>query len=278
MLGLTLLVLLIGSINYQLNLGYLLTFLLAGSAAAGTWISHRNLLGLQLEVKAGPAVFAGQMAPLHLTVHNPASRHRYTIGLACHPIAANPWLYTDIQPRDTASCTLYQPTQVRGWQAATPLGLQTHYPLGIFRVWTFWQPAIRWLVYPAPERSPPPLPFQQALSGASLATGHGQDTDFDGVRPYRPGDPINRIVWKKMAQSSTLVSRHSPALESQPLWLEPGYTGTTHRETSLSRLTAWVLEAELKSIPYGLRLPTIQIPPGLGEEHRHRCLEALALC
>ena len=32
MLGATLLVLLVGSINYQLNLGYLLTFLLAGSA------------------------------------------------------------------------------------------------------------------------------------------------------------------------------------------------------------------------------------------------------
>ena len=30
MLGLTLLLLLVGSINYQLNLGYLLTFLLAG--------------------------------------------------------------------------------------------------------------------------------------------------------------------------------------------------------------------------------------------------------
>ena len=33
MLALTLLVLLVASINYQLNLGYLLTFLLAGSAA-----------------------------------------------------------------------------------------------------------------------------------------------------------------------------------------------------------------------------------------------------
>ena len=31
MLGVTLLLLLVGSINYQLNLGYLLTFLLAGS-------------------------------------------------------------------------------------------------------------------------------------------------------------------------------------------------------------------------------------------------------
>ena len=36
MLGATLLVLLVASINYQLNLGYLLTFLLAGSGAGGS--------------------------------------------------------------------------------------------------------------------------------------------------------------------------------------------------------------------------------------------------
>ena len=35
LLAASLMVLLIASINYQLNLGYLLTFLLAGSAAAG---------------------------------------------------------------------------------------------------------------------------------------------------------------------------------------------------------------------------------------------------
>ncbi|HVE54213.1 MAG TPA: DUF58 domain-containing protein, partial [Ramlibacter sp.] len=38
MLGATLLVLLVGSINYQLNLGYLLTFLLAGSAIVGMYV------------------------------------------------------------------------------------------------------------------------------------------------------------------------------------------------------------------------------------------------
>ena len=46
MLAATLLVLLIASINYQLNLGYLLTFLLAGCAAAGMVVSHNTLRGL----------------------------------------------------------------------------------------------------------------------------------------------------------------------------------------------------------------------------------------
>ena len=54
MLGLTLLVLLVASINYQLNLGYLLTFLLAGSAVVGMHVCHATLRGLTLNLRPGP--------------------------------------------------------------------------------------------------------------------------------------------------------------------------------------------------------------------------------
>ena len=52
MMALTLLVLLVASINFQLNLGYLLTFLLAGSAAVGMVICHSTLRGLTLHLVA----------------------------------------------------------------------------------------------------------------------------------------------------------------------------------------------------------------------------------
>ncbi len=45
MLAATLLVLLIASINYQLNLGYLLTFMLAGCVAVGMHVGHATLRG-----------------------------------------------------------------------------------------------------------------------------------------------------------------------------------------------------------------------------------------
>src|SRR5665647_2936507 len=50
MLGATLLVLLVSSINYQLNLGYLLTFLLAGSALVGMHVCHATLRGLTMNL------------------------------------------------------------------------------------------------------------------------------------------------------------------------------------------------------------------------------------
>ena len=49
--ALTLLVLLVASINYQLNLGYVLTFLLAGSGAVSMHMTHGTLRGLTLHLK-----------------------------------------------------------------------------------------------------------------------------------------------------------------------------------------------------------------------------------
>ena len=51
MFALTLLVLLLASINYQLNLGYVLTFLLAGSGIVSMHVTHGTLRGLTLHLQ-----------------------------------------------------------------------------------------------------------------------------------------------------------------------------------------------------------------------------------
>ena len=64
--GVTLMVLLIASINYQLNLGYALTFLLAGSALASMHMTHNSLRGLTLHARPPSPVFAGDRATLEV--------------------------------------------------------------------------------------------------------------------------------------------------------------------------------------------------------------------
>ena len=57
--GVVLLVMLIGSMNYNLSLGYLLTFLLGGMATASILHTFRNLLGLRLRTGRTSPDFAG---------------------------------------------------------------------------------------------------------------------------------------------------------------------------------------------------------------------------
>src|SRR5215208_3720567 len=82
MLGLTLIVLLVGSINYQLNLGYLLTFLLAGSAIVGMYVCHGTLRGLTMNLVMPDAQYAGASATLSVVLTNNRPSVRYGIGLA----------------------------------------------------------------------------------------------------------------------------------------------------------------------------------------------------
>jgi hypothetical protein len=74
--------LLVASINYQLNLGYLLTFLLAGSALAGMHVCHGTLRGLSMNLLAPDDQFAGAGAVLGIRLQNRRRSVRHSIGLA----------------------------------------------------------------------------------------------------------------------------------------------------------------------------------------------------
>ncbi len=278
MLGLTLVVLLVGSINYQLNLGYLLTFLLAGSAIVGMHVCHATLRGLTMNLMAPQAQFAGTSATLSVVLTNNRASVRYGIGLAVLDAThEDRWVWTDVPAQGMSTVHVAFRPERRGLHRVPPLTAETRFPLGTFRVWTVWRPAAQVLVYPAPEAFPPPLPPGEPRAGGIATTRVHGAGEFDGVRAYRRGDPLKLVVWKKAAKADELVSRDTEQAQRYELWLDFAQAGAG-TEQRLSRLTAWVLQADRLALDYGLRLPGQQIPPASGEAHKRRCLEALATC
>lgn len=281
MLAVTLLVMLVGSINYQLNLGYMLTFLLAGAAVVGMHVGHGTLRGLGLKMAPPPPCFAGASARLGIELTNDKRSPRHGIGLAVAP--ARDWTHVDVAAQDSTPVELGWHPPGRGSHTLPTVVVETRFPLGTFRVWSLWRPAAKVLVYPQPERHPPPLPAASPQTGASAMAREAHSGEWDGVRAYRRGDPLKAVVWKRAAQamardSADLVSRSQAAHSPQELWLDWQATGTADTELRASRLTAWVLQAEALGLDYGLRLPQATVPAGQGQAHRQQCLEALALC
>ena len=274
MLASTLIVLLIGSINYQLNLGYLLTFLLAGSAAAGMVVCHNTLRGLRLHLLPPQPLFAGGLATLDVKLVNARRTPRHAIGVAL--LDTDHWSWADVPAQGEATVQVSFKPARRGLHRVPTLTAETRFPLGTFRVWTVWRPAAQVLVYPAPEPMPPALPPGEPRSGAGLAGGARASGEFDGVRAYQRGDPMKLIVWKKFAKSDELVSRDTLHMQRQELWLDFARIGGLDVEGRLSRLAAWVLMADEQGLDYGLRLPGVEIKPASGPAQRLRCLEALA--
>ena len=281
MLAATLLVLLVASINYQLNLGYLLTFLLAGSALVGMHLCHGTLRGLGLQLQPPEPAFAGSAVPLTVHLRNPRRRTRYGIGLSV--LGADHWVWADVPGQGSTSVQVAFQPRHRGLHPIPALTAETRFPLGTFRVWTVWRPAARVLVYPQPEARPPPLPPGEPQRGVAPRAQPSTSGEHDGVRAYRRGDPLKLVVWKKAAKADELVSRDTLQTQGVELWLDLAHTGLPAAasgpalERLLSRLCAWVLAADRQGLDYGLRLGPRQIPPASGEAHRRHCLEALAL-
>ena len=274
----TLLLMLVASINYQLNLGYVLTFLLAGSALVSMHLTHGTLRGLTLRLPPPQPGFAGQPALLDVLLDNPgAARHglRLRLADAARHGAGETWCDVPAQGQQTAQLAIVPAT--RGWHAVPALRLETRFPFGLFRAWTVWRPAARLLAWPQPEQPAVPLPPAPPAPGDQAPARAASGGELDGVRAWRRGDTLRQVAWKKVARSGELVSRETASAAGRELWLDWQAVQVPGVEARLSRLTAWVLAAERQGLPHGLRLPGRELAPGQGDAHRRQLLDALAL-
>ena len=271
----TLLVLLVGSINYALSLGFALTFLLAGLGLAGMVHTARNLARIAVSAGRAEPVFAGESAQFRLFLDGRAAFDRPAI-LVRH-LGSGSQMVVDVPPRAVAEVVLSVPAPRRGWQTLGRVMLETRFPIGVFRAWSYIEPDARCLVYPRPERSPLPPFSGEASSGSQHTPATGSD-DFAGLRTYQRSDSPRHVAWKAVARSDEMLTKQFAGEAAAELWLDaallpPGLD----LEQRLSRLAGWVLAAERAGALYGLRLAGIELPPGRGEAHCTACLQALAL-
>lgn len=272
----TLLVMLMAAVNYQLNLGFALTFLLGGAGLVAMHQTHGNLRGLNLHLKPPQPVFAGEAATLELVLDNPGhARHGVGLGLAEGGWAG--LAFCDVPAGGSTVLRLAHQAPRRGLHRLPTLLVETRFPLGLFRAWTVWRPAAQQLVWPAPEQPARPLPPAPGGLGGELPVQRGSGSEFDGVRAWRRGDALRQVVWKKVARSGELVSRDTAASAASTLVLDFSACGATEPEARLARLTTWVLAAERGGRSYVLRLPGQELPAASGDGQRQAALRALAL-
>lgn len=278
MFGVALTLMLIGSINYTLALGYALTFSLSGMALVSMLHTFRNLAGLVIHAGRVEPIFAGETAVFEIHFENPHAHDRYSLNATCGETAVR----FDVPARRTVTVRLAVPATRRGALALGRVTLEGRYPLGIFRVWAYVQPKMHTLVYPRPARAPLPPAKVVAEAGATAAAGIGVD-DFAGFRPYQPGDSPRHLAWKHAERGGPLLAKTFSGSGAGELWLDwDDAPRPLDAEARLSRLAGWIVAAEAEGYTYGLRLPGVALPgvalpPSRGPAHRAACLAQLAL-
>jgi uncharacterized protein (DUF58 family) len=264
---------LLGSMNYNNNLSFVLTFILAGLGFVSMHSCQRNLVGLELSFAGVEPVFAGQSAKFRIAITNHSKNSRHNIGLTTQSSAS---VIQDLQPGESRIFTLSVATTERGWIALERFGIRTLFPFELFRSWAWLHMDLSGLVYPRPADQVPPPPPTQTAQGHRQHDARGEE-DFAGLRKYHEGDSPRHVAWKAYARTGQLLSKQFAGADTSSQWFDFESVPADDVELRLSILTRWIIEADRTSEDYGLRLAEQEFPPSHGDSHRQRCLEALAL-
>ncbi len=271
---LTVLVMFVWSVNYQLSLGYAVTFFTAvfGMIVAGLTVS--NLSNLRVKPMENPAFFAHDPAYFRLQIDNLNAAPKIQLRARRNGLFG-PSL--SVLPHEHGECRVMLDDNSRGRKVLQYVRLSTDYPLGIFNAWTWLYFEASIVIYPTPAGDLP-LPFLPAHESfdEGEADLHGSE-DFHDLRDYQPGDSLRHVLWKKMTNGQVRVKTFRD-LAGQHCLLDfaDEHLAGMGVEEKLSQLCAWVLEAENSGTRYALQLPNRRIDSGIGNHHQAHCLEALA--
>ena len=265
-------VMLLGAINYNNSMAFMLAFLLSSVAMVSVLHTYLNLAGLSIEPAGGTPAFAGGQAVFSLQLTNPSHRRRFALRLRTD---RNSETHADAAPHDSHRLTLTVAAPRRGPLRLGTVTISTRYPLGLVRAWSYVDVDATALVYPKPWGDAPVIPGDGTGEAAQTTAEPGSD-DFRGLRDYQQGDSPRHIHWKSLARTQQLLTKQFHAERSPELWLDWANVSGDD-ELRLSQLCRWIINAQTAGQRYGLRLPGKEIPPDNSPVHQQRCLAALAL-
>lgn len=261
----------LGGLNFNNNMALMLVFLLATISQLTTLIAYRNMSGLRIDSIVSEPVFCGENARFRVFTCNRNDRQRFAVQAGF----STPQDCKDFNLNASQSFLLQQETLSRGWLDMPSFRLETRYPLGLFKAWSWVFPRSRCLVYPSPAKNPPALP--KSGHGHSGPAIKGDGDELHGLRKYQAGDSKQRVAWRASARHDELYSLEMETPREDACELDWDLLQGADVETRLSILTAWVIAADHRLLLYSLKLPGEFITSGNGAEHRAECLEILAL-
>jgi uncharacterized protein (DUF58 family) len=269
-------VILLGAMNYNLSLGHALVFLLAGLGIVAILHTFRNLVLISIRPGHCEPVFAGSPAQFDLVLEN--QRLDARTGLRLFLNDETP-LEVDVGPHARTVATLNVPAPRRGWLPMPRATIETTWPLGLVRAWSYAVPDMNCLVYPTPATKAPPLPWGGESARGSTKDGRGAD-DFSGLRNHQPADSPRHVAWKAVARQhdGPLLTKLFSGAAAQQLWLDwNALSDSIDTEQRLSILARWMIDADAAGLAWGLRMPAVRLAPDNGPAQLAAGLRAVAL-
>jgi uncharacterized protein (DUF58 family) len=274
--GTALIVILLGAMNYNLSLGHALVFLLAGLGVVTILHTFRNMALIEVSPGRCDPVFAGGMAQFALVLENRRDDARTSLRVFT---GSGDAVEIDVGARASTIALLPVPAIRRGWLRVPRITIETTWPLGLVRAWSYVVPDLNCLIYPAPATKAPPLPWAGDSARGTSHEGRGAD-DFAGMRDHQAADSPRHVAWKAVARQheGPLLTKLFSGAAAHQVWLDwNALPEAGDVEDRLAILARWMLDAEAAGHSWGLRIPGLRLAPDNGTTHLAAGLRALAL-
>lgn len=213
-----------------------------------------------ISVAESSPCFAGEQAEFELRLRATGRRPRENIQLSW---AGSTPQTVDVIDQTQRVVKIYHPAPQRGLLKPEALLLETYYPLGLLRAWSWIELDTSVVVYPSELSSQIPLP-SNSIQGERQLAGLDGGEDFSGLEQYHPGMSLRHIAWKTYARGQGLYAKTYASALDERTWLDWAMFTGIDTETRLSRICYWILYLEKKGEHYGLRLPGVEIEPDRG--------------
>lgn len=261
--------------NYQNNLILALAYMQISLFVIIILNTYNNLSGMQLTIGSAKSVCVGEPIEFSFKVASANKDGTHYVNIVWRG-ASRPNIF-DFDAEEEHKIHISTLAIKRGFYRRKYLLVESIFPMGLLRCWTWLHFDFKVLVYPKPI----PCPFPVADSDGGEADGShqhtGQGDDFLGFKGYQPGDSSKHIAWTLYARGQGLLTKEYGAYVSSDLCLKWSDFRCGDDELALSHMCFWVKTLNQNNQAFAMELPGVSLPCDVGDEHQEKALSALAL-
>ncbi|MDB2412851.1 DUF58 domain-containing protein [Litoricolaceae bacterium] len=250
-------VLLLGAINFQSNLGFVMAFALLVFGFIALVFLGFNFHQVSLALANDVYCEEGQEPELTVSVQSKSPSQKIQLGIEDRTVVC------DVEPNSQCIQMRCNP-RIRGVSPMPSIEIGSTFPFG----WAFlrcrWQTSKQLIIYPRPIKS---------IEQHQQSRPDGRDQIH--VRDYRPGDRMASIAWKKTRRLESPVVIDIEGA-SRPFNFSYRDFDAVDFETALSYLTWDILRCAEQGDSWSLELPRVMLSTGNGSDHLEQSLRMLA--
>lgn len=265
-------------VSHSLNVGYLILFGISSLIIISSHVGAAALKRLEVSCRKPELLASGKLGKFHLKINTKIPRKDIEIFAISGSLKNMQTFDFDALSANEIAIDIIE--LQRGVYSAPKIIIQTRRPIGLMRCFVRVCPKEEVIVYPSPEENAPSFRTGGLSQGNQTPGFPSISGQPSGLKNYQSGDPLKLFSWKTFAKTdANLLATKTPEMDVSESDISLTLTDAMQCgeiEAALSRLTAWVFEAQAEGAPYSLNLADVTIPPGKGPNHLAACLLEMA--